>query len=185
MYSLKFAHLVREKLPEAKCLEFYIDMRAFGKGYEEFFERIQEEGVFVVRGRSARVVEREGRLFLRGEDVLADQVVETPVDMVLLSVGLEPKADAGSLARILGIDRAEGGWFNELDSNTEPNSTERGGIFVAGACQGPKDIPDTVAQASAVAAQVLQTIVSGRGHEGRRHLSLEGIEKSASALAER
>ena len=185
MYSLKFAHLVREKLPEARCIEFYIDMRAFGKGYEEFFERIQEEGVFVVRGRSARVVEREGRLYLRGEDILADQVVETPIDMVLLSVGLEPKADAGSLAGILGIDRAEGGWFNELDSNTEPNSTERGGIFVAGACQGPKDIPDTVAQASAVAAQVLQTIVSGRGHEGRRHLSLEGIEKSASALAAR
>jgi heterodisulfide reductase subunit A len=183
MYSLKFAHLVREKLPEAKCLEFYIDMRAFGKGYEEFFERIQEEGVFVVRGRSARVVEREGQLYLRGEDVLADRVVETPVDMVLLSVGLQPAADADRLARILGIDRDEGGWFNELDSNTEPNSTERGGIFVAGVCQGPKDIPDTVAQASAVAARVLRTIVSGRGQEGRRHLTLDDIERSARALA--
>jgi len=158
-------------------------MRAFGKGYEEFFERIQEEGVFVVRGRSAKVTERDGQLYLRGEDILADRVVETPVDMVLLSVGLQPTADAERLAGILGIDRAEGGWFNELDSNTEPTSTERGGIFVAGACQGPKDIPDTVAQASAVAAQVLQTIVSGRGHEGRRHLTLEDIEKSARELA--
>jgi heterodisulfide reductase subunit A len=185
MYSLKFAHLVREKLPEARCLEFYIDMRAFGKGYEEFFERIQEEGVHVVRGRSAKVLERGGQMYLRGEDIVGDSVVETPVDMVLLSVGLQPTADAEALARILGIDRGEGGWFTELDSNTEPTSTERGGVFVAGVCQGPKDIPDTVAQASAVAAQVLRTIVSGKGHEGRRHLTLDDIQKSATALAAR
>src|SRR5512136_594014 len=111
MYSLKFAHLVREKLPEAKCLEFYIDMRAFGKGYEEFFERIQEEGVHVVRGRSARVLARDGKLVLRGEDIVAERVVETPVDMVLLSVGLQPTADAATLARVLGIEQGEGGWF--------------------------------------------------------------------------
>jgi heterodisulfide reductase subunit A len=183
MYSLKFAHLVREKLPEARCLEFYIDMRAFGKGYEEFFERIQDEGVFVVCGRSAKVLEHDGQLFLKGEDILGGHVVEQPVDMVLLSVGLHPTADAGSLAGILGIGRVADGWFEELDYNTEPNSTERGGIYVAGACQGPKDIPDTVAQASAVAAKVLGSIVSGRGHEGRRHLTLIDIEKSARALA--
>ncbi|HYQ82012.1 MAG TPA: CoB--CoM heterodisulfide reductase iron-sulfur subunit A family protein [Anaeromyxobacteraceae bacterium] len=183
MYSLKFAHLVREKLPEAKCVEYYIDMRAFGKGYEEFFERIQEEGVHVVRGKSAKVVERGGQLFIRGEDIVAEQVVETPVDMVLLAVGLQPPADTGRLAEILGIDRSEDGWFNELDYNAEPNSTERGGVFVAGVCQGPKDIPDTVAQASAVAARVLRTIVSGSHQEGRRHLTLEEIEKTARALA--
>jgi heterodisulfide reductase subunit A len=182
MYSLKFAHLVREKLPEAKCLEYYIDMRAFGKGYEEFFERIREEGVFVVRGRSAKVLEHEGQLFVKGEDILGEHVVEQPVDMVLLSVGLQPTADAGDLARILGISRVADGWFEELDYNTEPTSTERGGIFVAGVCQGPKDIPDTVAQASAVAAKVLGTIVGGRGSEGRRHLTLGDIEKSARAL---
>jgi heterodisulfide reductase subunit A len=182
MYSLKFAHLVREKLPEAKCLEYYIDMRAFGKGYEEFFERIREEGVFVVRGRSAKVLEHEGQLFVKGEDILGEHVVEQPVDMVLLSVGLQPTADAGDLARILGISRVADGWFEELDYNTEPTSTERGGIFVAGVCQGPKDIPDTVAQASAVAAKVLGTIVGGQGSEGRRHLTLGDIEKSARAL---
>src|SRR5512137_2761736 len=185
MYSLKFAHLVREKLPDAECAEYYIDMRAYGKGYEEFLERVKEEEIHVVRGRSAEVVERDGRLLVRGEEVEAGRLVERPVDMVLLSVGLQPTADADRLAGILGIDRGEGGWFNELDSNTEPTSTERGGIFVAGACQGPKDIPDTVAQASAVAAQVLQTIVSGRGHEGRRHLTLEEVEKSAGELAAR
>ncbi|MCU0253229.1 MAG: FAD-dependent oxidoreductase, partial [Acidobacteria bacterium] len=72
MYSLKFAHLVREKLPNARCYEFYIDMRAFGKGYEEFFERIKEEGVAVVRGRSAKVIEKDGQMVVRGEDILGD-----------------------------------------------------------------------------------------------------------------
>ena len=183
MYSLKFAHLVREKLPDAKCLEYYIDMRAFGKGYEEFFERVKDEGVFVVRGRSAKVVERDGQMYIKGEDILADSVIESPVDMVLLSVGLQPTADAGKLARMLGIDRVGEGWFNELNYNAEPTSTERGGIFVAGVCQGPKDIPDTVAQASGVAADVLRTIVSGKAQESRRHLTLDDIEKSARALA--
>jgi heterodisulfide reductase subunit A len=70
MYSLKFAHLVKEKIEGAECYEFYIDMRAFGKGYEAFFERIREEGVHVVRGRSARVTEEEGRLVIKG-DVLS------------------------------------------------------------------------------------------------------------------
>jgi heterodisulfide reductase subunit A2 len=183
MYSLKFAHLVREKLPDAKCFEYYIDMRAFGKGYEEFFERIKDEGVFVVRGRSAKVVERDGQMYIKGEDILADQVIELPVDMVLLAVGLQPTADAAKLAQMLGIDRVEEGWLNELNYNSEPNSTEQGGVFVAGVCQGPKDIPDTVAQASAVAARVLRSILSGRGQSGRRHLTLEDIEKSASSLA--
>ena len=88
MYSLKFAHLVKEKLPGSEVHEYFIDMRAYGKGYEEFLERIGEEGVHVVRGRSAEVVERAGQLLVRGEDVLADRLVETPVDMVLLAVGL-------------------------------------------------------------------------------------------------
>ncbi len=183
MYSLKFAHLVREKLPDAKCFEYYIDMRAFGKGYEEFFERIKDEGVFVVRGRSAKVVQRDGQMYVKGEDILADQVIELPVDMVLLAVGLQPTADAAELARMLGIDRVEDGWLDEMNYNTEPNSTEQGGIFVAGVCQGPKDIPDTVAQASAVAAKVLRSILSGKGQSGRRHLSLADIEQSARALS--
>ena len=183
MYSLKFAHLVHEKLPDAKCYEYYIDMRAFGKGYEEFFERIKDEGVFVVRGRSAKVVDRDGQMYIKGEDILADQLIELPVDMVLLAVGLQPTADAANLAKMLGIDRVDDGWLNEMNYNTEPNSTEQGGIFVAGVCQGPKDIPDTVAQASAVAAKVLRSILSGKAQSGRRHLSLDDIEKGARALA--
>jgi heterodisulfide reductase subunit A len=166
MYSLKFAHLVREKLPEAKCYEYYIDMRAFGKGYEEFHERIREEGVFLVRGRSASVIERDGQMYIHGEDTIAEHLITLPVDMVLLSVGLQPSHGTAELASQLGIPTDGDGWFRELDYNSEPNSTGRQGIYVAGVCQGPKDIPDTVAQASAAAAHALRSIV---GAAARQH----------------
>jgi heterodisulfide reductase subunit A len=185
MYSLKFAHLVKEKLHDAKCYEYYIDMRAFGKGYEQFFERIKDEGVFVVRGRSAKVIERDGQLTIKGEDIVSDQLLEFPVDMVLLSVGLEPARGSEELARALKIVRDDDGWFSELDYNIDPTGTERGGIYVAGVCQGPKDIPDTVAQASAVGARVLRAIVSGRGRDSRVSVSLAAIEERAQALAPR
>ncbi len=185
MYSLKFAHLVREKLPDAQCYEYYIDMRAFGKGYEEFFERIKEEGVHIVRGRPARISEREdGQMLVHGEDVLANRLVEQPVDMVLLAVGLVPAAESTQLAELLGIERVNDGWFNELNYNTEPNMTEKGGIFVAGVCQGPKDIPDTVAQASAAAAKVLRAIVGGKGQNGCASLTLAEIESKAKEFAQ-
>jgi heterodisulfide reductase subunit A len=185
MYSLKFAHLVREKLPGAECFEFYIDMRAFGKGYEAFFERIREEGVHVVRGRSARVSEEGGRLVIKGEDIVSDRVLEFPVDMVLLAVGLEPARGAQSLAERLAIARDSDGWFREANYNADPTGTDRPGIYVAGTCQGPKDIPDTVAQASAVAARVLKTIASGVAREEPAGLSLEDVRGRARQLASR
>jgi heterodisulfide reductase subunit A len=184
MYSLKFAHLVMEKLHGAECYQFYIDMRAFGKGYEEFCERVKDEGVRHVRGRSARVDAFGDGMVVRGEDILAGSLVELPVDMVLLAVGLRPSAGTRELAQMLGVDLVSTGWFNELNYNTDPNSTEQDGIFVAGACQGPKDIPDTVAQASAVAARVLRCIVSGKARAGRATLTLHDIETKARTLAQ-
>jgi heterodisulfide reductase subunit A len=183
MYSLKFAHLVREKLPEATCHEFYIDMRAFGKGYEEFMERIKAEGTRVVRGRTASVCEVNGQMVVRGEDILQDKVVEFPVDLVILAVGVIPAAGTRELAGKLGLLRDPDGWFAELNYNGEPTQTERGGVFVAGMCQGPKDIPDTVAQASAVAAGVLRSISSGRNAEDLSKLGLSEIEARADRLA--
>ena len=182
MYSLKFAHLVREKLPAARCSEYYIDLRAYGKGYEEFLERVEEEDVHLVRGRSAEVVERDGQLYVRGEDVRARRLVEEPVDMVLLAVGLQPSDATAELAGKLGLRRGGDGWLEELSSTTDPSSTERGGIFVAGTCQGPKDIPDTVAQASAAAARVLRSILCGAVSRGRGELSLADIDLRARAL---
>ena len=159
MYSLKFAHLVREKLPEAECFEYYIDMRAFGKGYEEFSERIREEGVSLVRGRPASVTELNSRLNIHGEDVATGKVMDQAVDMVILSTGLQPSPGSAELSEKLGISRDADGWFRELNYNSEPTSTSCDGIYVAGVCQGPKDIPDTVAQASAAAASVLRSIM--------------------------
>jgi heterodisulfide reductase subunit A len=179
MYSLKFAHLVHEKLPQAVCYEFYIDMRAFGKGYEEFMERIKSEGVHVVRGRSAHVAEVDGRMVVKGEDILNDRVVDFPVDLAILAVGVVPSPSTHKLARMLGVPRGEDGWFSELNYNGEPTLTERGSVYVAGMCQGPKDIPDTVAQASAVAGGVLQSLSSGHGLGDLESLTLSDIETRA------
>jgi len=182
MYSLKFAHLVREKLPDANCYEFYIDMRAFGKGYEAFFERIAEEGTVIVRGRSASVTEHDGQMYVKGEDILSDSVLEFPVDMVLLAVGLVPAERSDELAAMLGVPCDADGWFTEADYNGDPTGTQRGGVYVAGVCQGPKDIPDTVAQASAVAAKVLEGAITGRGLQSLGSLTLTDIEARAKSL---
>jgi heterodisulfide reductase subunit A2 len=184
MYSLKFAHLVREKLPQSTCYEFYIDMRAFGKGYEEFAERIKAQGTHVVRGRTAKVSEQDGRMVIRGEDILAERMVDLPVDMVVLAVGLVPAAGSAHLADMLGVSTDQYGWFSELDYNADPTDTERGGVFVAGACQAPKDIPDTVAQASSVAAGVLKSIAVGRGVRDDAELSLDDIKQRAAHLVQ-
>lgn len=154
MYSLKFAHLVRETI-NAKVYEFYIDMRAFGKGYEEFYERVQREGVIFIRGKAAEVTERDGRLLVAAEDTDLGRKISVPVDMVILSNGLEPRRDAAQTARLFGLSRSKDGFFLEKHPKLAPVETASDGIFIAGACQGPKDIPDTVAQAGAAAAMAL------------------------------
>ncbi len=182
MYSLKFAHLIKEKVPNVNVYEFYIDMRAFGKGYEEFAERIKQEGTFIVRGHSASVEMNNGQMVVRGEDIFNDKLVEFKVDMIVLAVGLIPSPGTEELSRMLGIQRDTDGWFSELDYNGRPTDTDRGGIYVAGMCQAPKDIPDTVAQASAVAAGVLGSLISGKGIGHMSSLSLSEIEAKAKQI---
>ncbi len=161
MYSLKLAHLIKEKFPEAPIHEFYIDMRAFGKGYEEFYERIKAEGVNMIRGKTARIDQKGNKLVLRSEDILADRLIETEVDMVVLSVGLEPCNDTESLAGKLSLNRDSSGWLSESRLSKDSVTTDIPGIYLAGVCQGPKDIPDSVAQASAAASSVLKNILKG------------------------
>jgi len=182
MYSLKFAHLIKEKVPNVNVYEFYIDMRAFGKGYEEFAERIKQEGTFVVRGHSASVAMNNGQMVVRGEDIFNDRLVEFKVDMVVLAVGLVPSGGTEEISRMLGVQRDTDGWFSELDYNGSPTDTDKGGIYVAGMCQAPKDIPDTVAQASAVAAGVLRSLTSGKGIGHMSSLSLSEIESRAKKI---
>ena len=162
MYSLKLAHLVRETTG-ADVTQVYRDMRAFGKGYEEFFNRVEHEGVvFMRRGEEVQVAGRNGGLVVTAEDVFSGANVELPVDMVVLGVGLEPRRDAGAVARIFGIGCGDVGFFTEKHPKLAPVDTASDGIFIAGACQGPKDIPDSVAQGGAAAAAALDLIDLGR-----------------------
>jgi len=164
---LKFAHLLREKIPEAKVYQLYIDMRCAGSGYEEFYERIQEEGVNFIRGKAGEITdmaetpEEQGKLVVIVEDTLVRRKRRLPVDMVILSTALEPRADAESVARLFSLSRRADGFFLEKHPKLDPVATTIDGIFIAGCCQGPKDIPDTVAQASAAAARVLSMISKG------------------------
>jgi len=180
MYSLKLAHLVKEKLPDTNVYEYYIDMRAFGKGYEEFYQRIKSEGINVIRGRTAKVEQSNGHLLLRSEDIENEKLIEQEVDMVVLAVGLEPREDAQDIGQMLGISQTNDGWFNESNYISDPVTTDSGGITIAGVCQGPKDIPDTVAQASAAAARVLQSIIKGKVQGNKKDISLKDIESKAN-----
>jgi heterodisulfide reductase subunit A len=162
MYSLKLAHLVKETTG-AEVYEVYRDMRAFGKGYEEFFNRVEHEGVvFIRRDEDVEVTRQDGRLLVTAGDVFSGESIELPVDMVVLGTGLEPRRDAGSVARVFGIGCGEVGFFTERHPKLAPVETASDGIFIAGACQGPKDIPDSVAQGGAAAAAALDMIDLGR-----------------------
>jgi len=167
MYSLKFSHIIRERVPEADIYQMYIDMRCFGKGYEEFYQRLQDEGVNFIRGRAGEVTNipeneaEKGKLTVLVEDTLVRRKRRIPVDMVVLSTALEPRPDAGDVAKLFSISRSADGFFLEKHPKLDPVATTTDGVFLAGCCQGPKDIPDTVAQASAAAARVLSMI--GRG----------------------
>lgn len=166
MYSMKLAHLIKEQT-DAEIFNFYIDVRAPGKGYEEFYEKLQEEGVHFIRGKVAEVTdaanapEEEGKLVLRVEDTLAGFVRRIPVDMVVLSTGLEPQEDASDIRRLFNISCSSEGFFLERHPKLAPVNTTTEGVYLAGCCQGPKDIPDTVAQAGAAASEALCLIDKG------------------------
>jgi len=176
MQSLKFAHLVHERTG-AIVYNFYIDMRTPFKDYDEFYQRILEEGTLFVRGKVAevsnvaRLPEEEGKLIIQCEDTLAGKQRRIPVDMVILSVGLEPRQDAKETAKRFGISCSANGWFIEKHPKLDPVATMTEGIYIAGCVQGPKDIPATVAQGAAAAARVL-------GKIQQKEMALEPIRAS-------
>jgi heterodisulfide reductase subunit A2 len=161
MYSLKHAHLVRDKTG-AEVYEFYMDMRTFGKAYEEFYERIQEEGVTMVRGRGAEVdVLPDGKLRVKGEDANLGRLVAVDVDMVVLSTAIEAPHDASEVGALFGLSRSQDGFFAEAHPKLRPVETNTEGVFLAGVAQGPKDVPDTVAHAGAAASMALALLSKG------------------------
>ena len=167
MAALKFAHLVKEKT-EADVYDFYIDMRTAFKDYEEFYNRLMEEGTNFVRGRAAEVTDaarlpgEEGKLIVQAEDTLIGKQRRIPVDMVILMAAMEPRYDAKEVSHRFGIGCSEAGFFTERHPKLDPVATMSDGIFIAGACQGPKDIPTTVEQGAAAAARVLTLIGQGQ-----------------------
>jgi heterodisulfide reductase subunit A len=160
MYSLKLAHLVESKT-SARIYDFYIDMRTGGKMYEEFYKRLQREGAIFINGRPSEILPEKGRLAVYVEDRALGEQMRVPVDMVILSVGLEPRYDARDVARKFGISTDSDGWFKEKHPKLDPVATMTDGVFIAGCAQGPRDIPESVAQGAAAAARVLTFIRQG------------------------
>ncbi len=169
MYALKYSHLIKEKVGHrTKVYDFYIDMRCFGEGYEEFYRRCQEEGTTFVRGKVAEITHRaqtpeeEGKLICLAEDTLLGERLRVPVDMAVLCVAMQARADAPAVGRTFGVNVGADGFFLEEHPKLGPLNTATDGVFLAGACQSPKDIPDTVSQASGAAAKALSLSTRGR-----------------------
>ncbi len=161
MYSLKLATLIREYV-DAEVVEFYRDLRAFGKDYEGFFHRTEGRGVKFARfDGDIRVVQKDEKLAVLSTDVYSGKPIEAEVDMVVLATGMEAQADQHEMSARFGVSRSPDGFFLEKHPKLAPVETTTDGVFLAGACQGPKDIPDSVAQGGAAAAAALSLMDHG------------------------
>jgi len=159
MYTAKQALLLKEHNSEAQAYVFYIDIRAAGKNYEEFVRRVQEEyGAVYLRGRVSRIFEKDDMLIVRGADTLSGAQIEIKADLVVLASGLIAQPDARKMAQMLGISYDKNNLFTEAHPKLAPVETVTAGIFLTGACQSPKDIPDTVATASAASVKAIGLI---------------------------
>jgi len=165
MYATKQARSYKEKHPNAQIFIFYIDLRAFGKGYEEFYmDTAKNYGIKFIRGRVAEILAgKNDNVIIRAEDTTLQRPLELEVDMVVLSIGLEPRADIDDIARIFNVTatKTEDGFLMEAHPKLRPVDTLTEGIFVAGNVVGPKDIPDTVAQAKAAASSASTLMSQG------------------------
>ena len=161
MVTAKQARLVRERLPNARVTVFYMDVRAFGKGFEEFYDATRQAGVLYRRGNPSELIRRGDRVVVRAEDTLLGEPVEVEADLVILAVGMAPRADTDALAGLLKLARSSDGFFMEAHPKLRPVDTAMAGIFLAGACQGPKDITETIAQARAAAATAMIPLMRG------------------------
>jgi len=154
MYSLKHAHQIYEKIPGVQAYLFYMDIRSFGKMYEEFYYRIQDEGAKFIRGRVANILEDPAtkNLYVNADDTLLNRPVSMEVDLVVLAAAVQPKEDTDRTRKLFGVSCSMDGWLLEAHPKLNPCGTTTAGVFLAGVCQGPKDIPDTVASAEGAAS---------------------------------
>jgi len=151
MNTMKQAHIMKGKSTDVNVTVFYIDVRASGKGFEEFYDEVREEGVIYRRGNPSEIYKRSNRLIVKFEDTLLREVDEMEADLVVLAAGMVPRADSDDIARLLKISKSPDKFFQEAHPKMRPVESSREGIYLAGCCQGPKDILDTVTHASAAA----------------------------------
>ncbi|MEI3338950.1 MAG: hypothetical protein V8R80_02515 [Eubacterium sp.] len=154
MYASKTCPSDPGKNTGLQCIYFYMDVRTPGKGYEEFYDRTRKDGANYIRGRVSKIYKEGGRLICSGEDSLLGRQVTVEADLVILETAMVPADGIGEVVHKLGIAMDADGWVQEAHPKLRPVETQTGGVFLAGTCQGPKDIPDTVAQASAAAVKV-------------------------------
>jgi len=169
MTALKYAHEIKSANPECYISDIYIDMHAFGKGHEDFYRRSSEaKTLFLMYEKNDRpVIHRAGpkddcEMLIEVNEKLSGETIEIPADLVILMVGMEAREDASEIAHLVNISQDKDGWFIESHPKLEPVATTTDGIFIAGCCVAPKDIPDTVAQARATAARILAKISKGK-----------------------
>jgi heterodisulfide reductase subunit A len=161
MYTARQAMLFHHKIPDGQAYVFYMDIRAGGKGYEEFVKRaVDEGGLLYLRGRVAKVYEENNKLVVKGVDTLSGKNVEIRADIVVLAVGMVPSKGSRELAVRLKAALDENGFFAEAHPKLRPLESATAGVLLAGAGQAPKDIPDTVAQASGAAGKALDLLAS-------------------------
>ena len=164
MYATKLAQLVKRINPNREVYIFYTDLRAYGKGFEEYYKRAQNAGIKFIRGRTAEILEdpKTKKLFMRVEDTLSRQMIEGEFDVVVLSNGLMPAKGTDPVANLLKLVKSPDGFLQEAHPKFRPVDTLVDGVFIAGCAQGPKDIPDTVSQASAAAARAIRLMNKGQ-----------------------
>ncbi|MBN1866485.1 CoB--CoM heterodisulfide reductase iron-sulfur subunit A family protein [Candidatus Sumerlaeota bacterium] len=165
MTALKYAHEIKSAIPNSYVSDLYIDMHAFGKGHEDFYRGSSEaKTLFLMYGKNEHpVIKRaqpgeESEMLIEVNEQLSGETIEIPADMVILMVGMEARSESGDVARLVNISQDKDGWYIESHPKLDPVATTTEGIFIAGTCAAPKDIPDTVAQARAAAARILGRI---------------------------
>ena len=156
MYTAKHAMLIRDKYPDTKVHVFYIDVRTPGKNFDEFYRRaVEQYGVDYIKGMVGKVAKEGDKLMVRGSDLINNQQVEIAADLVVLATAIEPDPTARSIGTMLTASMDTNDFFTEAHAKLRPVESPTAGIFLSGVAQGPKDVPETVAQASAAAAKVI------------------------------
>ncbi len=162
MFTAKQAFLAKELLPEARITICYIDVRAFGKGYEQFYEQVQKKGILYRKGVPSEIIQRNGKLLIRADDELLGEPYEEEADLVVLATGLTQRADSDGLRSLLKLSQGPDRFYLEAHPKLRPLDTATDGIFLAGTCQGPKDIQDTLSQAHGAASRATIPLFAGK-----------------------